>query len=105
MTEAERKIYRPCVTGLKCQPFYYSDYLRRIRERGSEKQGTGNIVEDLRLILKALGSTSIVEGRDCTEACPIPGERSNVACPDGRLHKVFFADLEPLVAEFEGPTG
>lgn len=61
-------------------------------------------MEDLRAILKALGSTSIVEGRDCTEACPIPGERSNVACPDGRLHKVFFDNLPGLVEEFEGPA-
>ena len=98
MTENDRKIYRPCATGLKCPNFYRSNFLR---EHGNEAIGTGDIVEDLRAVLQALNSTSIVEGRDCTEGCPIPGQGANVEGPDGRLHKVFFKDLPSLVEQFE----
>jgi hypothetical protein len=94
------RIYRPCVTGLKCAAWYRSDYLRRV-ERGLENQGTGNIIEDLTAKLEALHSPSKVEGRDCTEGCPIPGERANVECPDGKLHKVFWEDLDSLLARWE----
>ena len=98
--EHEPRIYRPCVTGLKCAAWYRTDYLRRV-ERGLENQGTGSIVEDLTAKLRAIHSRSKVEGRDCTEGCPIPGERANVECPDGRLHKVFWDDLDSLIARWE----
>jgi hypothetical protein len=96
----EPRIYRPCVTGLKCAAWYQSDYLKRV-QLGLENQGTGSIVEDLTAKLRAIHSQSKVEGRDCTEACPIPGERSNVEGPDGRLHKVFWDDLDGLIARCE----
>src|SRR5438309_10014356 len=70
--EPEPRIYRPCVTGLKCPVWYRADYLRRL-QRGLQDQGTGNIVEDLAAKLLAIRSQSKVEGRDCTEGCPIPG--------------------------------
>jgi hypothetical protein len=98
--EQEPRIYRPCTTGLKCAAWYRSDYLRRV-QRGLENQGTGDIVEDVAAKLRAIGSRSKVEGRDCTEACPIPGERANVECPDGKLHKVFWDDLDELLARWE----
>jgi len=98
--EQEPRIYRPCVTGLKCAAWYRTDYLRRV-QRGLENQGTGSIVEDLTAKLRAIHSQSKVEGRDCTEGCPIPGERANVECPDGRLHKVFWDDLDSLIARWE----
>ena len=83
--EHEPRMYRPCVTGLKCPAWYRSDYLRRVQQ-GFENQGTGSIVEDLTAKLRAINSPSRVEGRDCTDACPIPGERSNVEGPDGKLY-------------------
>jgi hypothetical protein len=98
--EQEPRIYRPCVTGLKCPGLYRSDYLSRV-QRGLENQGTGSIVEDLTAKLQAIHSRSKVEGRDCTEACPIPGERANVEGPDGKLHKVFWDDLDSLIARWE----
>ncbi|HEY3116713.1 MAG TPA: hypothetical protein VGK54_08230 [Chloroflexota bacterium] len=94
------KVYRPCTTGLKCPGFYRSDYLKRIKN-GLESQGTGNIVEDLEAKLRALGSGSRVEGRDCTDACPIPGERANVEGPDGRLAKLFWDDLDGFLQKWE----
>ena|SRR5579862_4305542 len=98
--EQTPKVYRPCTTGLKCPAFYRSDYLKRIRS-GLEDQGTGNIVEDLEAKLQALNSSSRVEGRDCTEACPIPGERANVEGPDGRLAKLYWDDLDVFLAKWE----
>src|SRR5687768_7489484 len=103
----ESRVYRPCVSGLKCSAFYHSDYLRRV-DSGLENQGTGSLIEDLAAKLQAMGSNSRVEGRDCTDACPIPGERANVEGPDGRLHKVFWDDLDSLIAKFESgsqPSG
>jgi len=100
IVEQAPRIYRPCVTGLKCPVWYRADYLRRV-QLGLENQGTGNIVEDLTAKLRALRSQSKVEGRDCTEACPVPGERANVECPDGKLHKVFWDDLDSLIARWE----
>jgi hypothetical protein len=94
------RTYRPCVTGLKCPELYRADYLRRL-ELGHANQGTGRIVEDLIAKLQAIHSLSRVEGRDCTEACPIPGEKANVECPDGKLHKVFWDDLDGLIAKWE----
>ena len=98
------RVYRPCVTGLKCSAFYLSDYLRRVG-KGLEDQGTGNIIEDLSAKLAAVKSTSRVEGRDCTEACPIPGERANVEGPDGKLHQVFWDDLDSLLEKWEEDSG
>jgi|SRR6266508_2784940 len=98
--EHEPKVYRPCVTGLKCSAWYRSDYLRRA-QLGSENEGTGDIVEDLIAKLRAINSWSRVEGRDCTDACPIPGQRSNVEGPDGKLYKVFWDDLDGLIARWE----
>lgn len=98
--EPEPRVYRPCVTGLKCAAFYRSDYLRRIKN-GLDDQGTGDIVDDLTEKLRALNSNSKVEGRDCTEACPLPWERSNVEGPDGRLHQVFWEDLDSLLCNWE----
>ena len=86
--------------GPKCSVFYRSDYLRRIAN-GREHQGTGDIVEDLRAKLQALNSSSKVEGRDCTDACPIPGERANVEGPDGRLAKLFWDDLDDFLCKWE----
>ena len=96
----EPKVYRPCVTGLKCPAFYRSDYLRRVAN-GLENQGTGNILQDMTAKLQAINSNSKVEGRDCTEACPIPGEKANVEGPDGKLHRVFWDDLDSLIAKWE----
>jgi hypothetical protein len=96
----EPNVYRPCVSGLKCSVFYRSDYLRRM-QNGPADQGTGDIVEDLTAKLRAIKSNSRVEGRDCTEACPIPGEKANVEGPDGRLRKVFWDDLDGLLASWE----
>jgi hypothetical protein len=94
------RVYRPCVTGLKCAAWYRADYLRRVQHH-REDQGTGNIIEDLTAKLRARNSPSRVEGRDCTEACPIPGQRSNVECPDGKLYQVFWDDLDSLIARWE----
>jgi hypothetical protein len=94
------RVYQPCVTGPKCSAFYLSDYLRRI-SAGTEDQGTGSLVEDLAAKLAGIGSDSRVEGRDCTDACPIPGQRANVEGPDGRLYKVYWDDLDGLIARFE----
>ena len=96
----EPKVYRPCITGLKCPAFYRSDYLRRVLN-GLENQGTGNILQDMTAKLQAINSHSRVEGRDCTEACPIPGEKANVEGPDGKLEKVFWDDLDSLIAKWE----
>ena len=98
--EQKPRVYRPCVTGLKCPGFYRSDYLRRVTS-GLENQGTGSLLDDLAAKLQAINSDSRVEGRDCTDACPIPGERANLEGPDGRLHKVFWDDLDGLIAKFE----
>ena len=98
--EQQSRIYRPCVTGLKCPAWYRSDYLRRV-QLGLEDQGTGSIVEDLAAKLRAIHSSSRVEGRDCTDACPIPGQRANVEGPDGKLYKVFWDDLDDLIARWE----
>jgi hypothetical protein len=96
----EPNIYRPCTTGLKCSAWYRADYLRRVQD-DPDNQGTGDIVEDLMAKLRAMKSSSRVEGRDCTDACPIPGERSNVEGPDGRLYQVFWEDLDSLIARWE----
>ena len=98
--EQRPKVYRPCTTGLKCPVFYRSDYLRRL-QTSTENQGTGNIVEDLVAKLQALHSSSKVEGRDCTEACPVPGERANVEGPDGRLAKLYWEDLDSFLEKWE----
>ena len=98
--EQEPKVYKPCITGLKCPAFYRSDYLRRVKT-GLEDQGTGNILEDMTAKLQAINSNSRVEGRDCTDACPIPGEKANVEGPDGKLQKVFWDDLDSLIAKWE----
>jgi hypothetical protein len=98
--EQQPRIYRPCVTGLKCAAWYRADYLRRLQHH-VENQGTGSIVEDLTAKLRALNSPSRVAGRDCTEACPLPGQRSNVECPDGKLYRVFWDDLDSLIARWE----
>jgi hypothetical protein len=98
--EPQPRVYRPCVTGLKCAPWYRADYLRRIQEHPKD-QGTGDIVEDLTAKLRGINSTSRVEGRECTDACPIPGQKSNVVCPDGKLYKVFWEDLDSLIARWE----
>jgi hypothetical protein len=98
--QQEPRIYRPCVTGLKCAAWYESDYLKRVQVQ-PENQGTGDIIKDLTAKLRAIGSSSQVEGRDCTDACPIPGQRSNVEGPDGKLYKVFWDDLDDLIARWE----
>jgi hypothetical protein len=98
--EQRPRIYRPCITGPKCSAWYLADYLRRVQDH-PENQGAGDIVEDLTAKLRAMNSSSRVEGRDCTDACPIPGQRSNVEGPDGRLYKVFFDDLDSLIARWE----
>ena len=98
--EQEPKVYKPCITGLKCPAFYRSDYLRRVKT-GLEDQGTGNILEDMTAKLQAINSNSRVEGRDCTDACPIPGEKANVEGPDGKLQKVIWDDLDSLIAKWE----
>jgi hypothetical protein len=98
--EPQQRTYRPCVTGLKCAAWYRADYLRRLQQH-LEDQGTGDIIEDLTAKLRARNSPSRVEGRDCTEACPVPGQRANVECPDGKLHQVFWDDLDDLLARWE----
>ena len=98
--EQAPRIYRPCVSGLKCSAFYRSDYLRRVK-KGPENQGTGDIIEDLTAKLRAINSDSRVEGRDCTDACPIPGQKANVEGPDGKLNKVFWDDLDSLIEKWE----
>ena len=66
-----------------------------------ESQSTGNIVKDLMAKLQALNSSSRLEWRDCTDACPIPGERANVEGPDGRLYKLYWDDLDGFLQRWE----
>jgi hypothetical protein len=98
MAEQHGNMFTVCMNGPKCSLKYRLDFEARLRERGADDQGTGNLCQDLEEKAKRMGVEIETVPSLCLDLCPMPWERSNFIGPDGKLHRVYFDDLDATLA-------
>lgn len=86
-----------CMEGPKCSAKYFNDFETRVKLNGPQNQGTGNLCQDLTEKAKELGVSVKVTPSKCLDFCPVPGERSSLIGPDGKIHRAYFDDLSTLL--------
>jgi hypothetical protein len=95
-------VFTVCRGGPKCSLKYHNDWLQRVRDRGPEGQGTGDLCKDIEAAAERLGITVRAEASPCLELCPLPWERSMLIDPDGKGHEAYFDDLPALLTPWKG---
>ena len=92
--------FKVCMDGPKCSEKYRLDFVARTKDRGVENQGTGNLCEDLADVAKIMGIEATAIPSQCLDHCPIPGERSSVITPNGKIYRAYFDNLPALLKQF-----